>query len=140
MRLLFFNPLCNFTILGDREWIPDHSVKCKVLITQLPQVFLKFAQKPSARTQQKTGKINVRLPCHIVAQCVYQFIFLVLLYQAPENLFYQLFNSFKLSGLFFPKPKPRIVITPLKNINFLQSQLFSATVYQRMIFLKCSSG
>lgn len=74
MNVSSFSTLCNFTILGDREWIPDHSVSAYADNTVALGV-LKFAQKPSARrTQQKTGKIDCKAAvpyCSSVCLLVY---------------------------------------------------------------------
>lgn len=77
MNVSSFSTLCNFchfTILGDREWIPEYSVGAYADNTVALGV-LKFAQKPSARrTQQKTGKIDCKAAvpyCSSVCLLVY---------------------------------------------------------------------
>lgn len=57
MILLFF-----FSILGDREWIPDHSINAHVDNAVAVGV-LKSTQHPSSSgAQQKTGKIGCKVP------------------------------------------------------------------------------
>lgn len=91
MDISSFSALCNFTILGDREWIPGHSVSACADNTVALGV-LKFSQERSARrTQLKTGKIDCKAAdpyCSSVCLLVY----LLVLYWAPENSFCQLFN------------------------------------------------
>ncbi|KAI4548097.1 hypothetical protein MG293_000427 [Ovis ammon polii] len=72
------------TIAGDREWIPDHSVSAYADNTVALGV-LKFAQKPSARTQQKTGQIS----------------------QRPSTANLPISNSVKISSSWFSSSHPR---------------------------------